>query len=336
MDDFALKLEASSHLQAGRITEATATVARWCECEPANADAWFNYGRLLHQSGQVARAIDAFEQALILQPGAPPVIESLAAAHRTAGSLLIERGMTHEAHQHLVKSLHLAPDDPHGASLVMAGLGVAPLPQRAPDAFLKQLYRSRSLLYDKPNRYRGAILVADALKGLSPFASKPCALDLGCGTGAVGALIREFAGQLDGVDISAEMLAIAKGKSIYDNLYCVELLTFLAQAAREYDAITAAAVVIHFGPLDALFGAVAKCLTHNGLFVFTAFPAQDRDRDYSLAPLGGLGEAGIYLHSQEYIRKSATSFVVESLRAETHEYSKNEPRSGLVVALRRV
>ena len=42
------------------------------------------------------------------------------------------------------------------------------------------------------------------------------ALDLGCGTGLTGIILREIAKHLTGVDIAAKMLAHAKEKEIYD------------------------------------------------------------------------------------------------------------------------
>lgn len=49
--------------------------------------------------------------------------------------------------------------------------------------------------------------------------------DIGCGTGVVGAALRQcgVTAAIDGIDISEGMLAVARDKNIYRNLYCADL-----------------------------------------------------------------------------------------------------------------
>ena len=68
-------------------------------------------------------------------------------------------------------------------------------------------------------------------------------LDLGCGTGLMGLQIRSLSDRLEGVDLSARMLAEAERKGIYDQLTQMELLEFLAADIGSIELATAADVL---------------------------------------------------------------------------------------------
>jgi len=66
-------------------------------------------------------------------------------------------------------------------------------------------------------------------------------IDLGCGTGAAGAeLKRAGFAHIDGLDLSPEMLAVARSKAIYRHLFSADLLAPLAIAEGAYDAAISA------------------------------------------------------------------------------------------------
>ena len=62
-------------------------------------------------------------------------------------------------------------------------------------------------------------------------------MDYGCGTGLVGAALQQ-AGftAVDGIDISEGMLARARAKNLYRNLFCGDLTAAIALDDRVYDA----------------------------------------------------------------------------------------------------
>ena len=100
---------------------------------------------------------------------------------------------------------------------------------------------------------------------------------MGCGTGLVGARVRDLAGRLDGIDLSPAMLEKARGKNLYDRLEQNDLLSFLSTHKDSYDAVTRRrTTLIHFGDLRAVFQAVADALRDQGLFVFTLFSNEKR------------------------------------------------------------
>ncbi len=94
-------------------------------------------------------------------------------------------------------------------------------------------------------------------------------LDLGCGTGLTGIVLREISKSLTGVDIAPKMLAHAKEKHIYDALFEAELLQFFKENGTTYDLVVAADVIPYFGDLKRLFAEVETHLNKAGYFIFT-------------------------------------------------------------------
>jgi predicted TPR repeat methyltransferase len=107
--------------------------------------------------------------------------------------------------------------------------------------------------------YRTPRLVARALVaagGCGPV------LDVGAGTGLVGvALAAEGVAPVDGIDLSPEMLQVARGKGCYRNLLQADLTAPLAALPGPYAGMTSAGTFTrgHLGPevLAPLLGAMA-------------------------------------------------------------------------------
>jgi len=91
--------------------------------------------------------------------------------------------------------------------------------------------------------------------------------DIGCGTGLVATALNFPREQVDGIDISSEMLGIAKEKQLYRSLYKVDLTKSLDKIANDYGAVLSAGTFTsgHLGPepLESLLG-IARA---NALFV---------------------------------------------------------------------
>ena len=95
------------------------------------------------------------------------------------------------------------------------------------------------------------------------------ALDLGCGTGLMGAQLRGMAERLEGVDLSDAMLAQARWKQVYDALYKAELAAFLTEWDGQADLMTATDVLNYTGALPPVLAAVRGKLAPGGLFGFS-------------------------------------------------------------------
>jgi predicted TPR repeat methyltransferase len=231
------------------------------------------------------------------------------------------------------------PGDPKGARLLLATLGDA-IPERASDGQLQALYTRRADFWDRGSAsahgYRGADLVASALDRLG--GKHLDIADAGCGTGLVGKLVARQARHLVGIDMSASMMQKAREKGVYHRLHEGDLIAFLNDHPDCFDAVTCAATLIHFGDLRPAFDAAARSLRDRGLFIFTLFPNEDDENAVSAGSLDGLVQGGCYRHGRAYVARLAeiTGFAVETLEGAIHEYNQQQPRMGLVAALRRL
>lgn len=108
--------------------------------------------------------------------------------------------------------------------------------------------------------------IAAAYRDAASKTDTPIA-DIGCGTGLVASALNFPPEQIDGIDISADMLNISKEKNLYRSLYKVDLTKSLESIANDYGAILSAGTFTsgHLGPdpLESLLD-VAR---NNALFV---------------------------------------------------------------------
>ncbi len=74
--------------------------------------------------------------------------------------------------------------------------------------------------------------------------------DIGCGTGLVASALNLPREQVDGIDISDEMLRVAEEKQLYRSLYKVDLTKALDEIANDYGAVLSAGTFTsgHLGP----------------------------------------------------------------------------------------
>ncbi len=119
--------------------------------------------------------------------------------------------------------------------------------------------------YRTPDRLAELIAVHGAMRGVA----RGRAIDLGCGTGLMGERLRPMVDRLEGVDLSAGMLARAEGKRIYDRLVRAELVEFLRGEAGGVQLIVAADVFNYVGALEPALSAAHAALGSGGLLAFS-------------------------------------------------------------------
>jgi predicted TPR repeat methyltransferase len=106
-------------------------------------------------------------------------------------------------------------------------------------------------------------------------------LDVGCGTGLTCRLLAEQNySNLDGVDLSSDMLAVARERGIYRNLLQADLKQPLALESECYDGIVSSGTFTHGHvgpePLHELFrilkpGGILACTIHQDLWQTMGF-----------------------------------------------------------------
>ncbi|MFI5776881.1 methyltransferase domain-containing protein [Nocardia sp. NPDC051570] len=117
--------------------------------------------------------------------------------------------------------------------------------------------------------YRVPQQLATAIEQVSAGRHFGRVVDLGCGTGLMGQLLRPLADRLEGVDLSAGMLAEARRKGIYDRLEQDDLVAFLAGEDEAFDLIAAADVLNYVGTLEPVLTSAVRALSPGGLIAFS-------------------------------------------------------------------
>ena len=228
------------------------------------------------------------------------------------------------------KYLESNPEDAEVRHILTALRDEAP-PGRVPDACIQQLYRKFSAFYESNMvdtlGYEGPERMAELLALVLGDGGDFSVLDLGCGTGLSGLMLRPRARRLTGIDLSPEMVEKARTRGIYDRLEVGELTGWLANDKNAYDLIVACDTLIYFGDLEPVMRAVKARLKPGGIF---AFSVERGDQAYRLT------DSGRYVHTAEHIAAASRRASLECLRVNEGflrmEYGREV--TGLFAALR--
>jgi predicted TPR repeat methyltransferase len=232
------------------------------------ADRRMEMARALRARGDRAAAAELLEQAVDIAP-------AWAEGWFLLGEWLQADGRRGDAVAAYARCLGLDAADRLGAVLRLALLGAVAAPPAMPPAYVAGVFDECAGRFDEALLGRLAYSVPAGLHALvaaraGADAAFARALDLGCGTGLAGERFRAACAWLEGVDLSAGMIARARRKGLYDLLATGDALGALADApAAHYDLVLAADVLVYFGELGPLMGAVARVLMQGGRFAFS-------------------------------------------------------------------
>ena len=110
-------------------------------------------------------------------------------------------------------------------------------------------------------------------------------LDLGCGTGLVGACLGRIDGHIIGVDLSEKMIEQAARHGIYSRFHRVNVLDALRETpADHYEAISCADVLVYVGDLAPVIPNALRVLKPGGHFIFSCETAGEDEADLVLRP----------------------------------------------------
>jgi predicted TPR repeat methyltransferase len=266
--------------------------------------AWLGRGYLFDEVKRHDDAIVAFDRALALQPG-------LADAWLGRARSQCRLGRLNEGIKDYQQALTLG-GNPDLIRYELAQFGAEEIPISMPKNLVVSLFDNYAGHFDahllNELKYHTPIDILNSIKSVC-FSNALEILDLGCGTGLVGAQLRQIARILSGVDLSSRMLKKAEQRGIYDDLTCSEIIEFLLGNVRKYDLVVAADVFIYFGDLTEAFQLVRRALRDDGIFCFSVEAVEKMDFT--------LQKTGRYAHSRDYLQNLArnSGFIVESINA---------------------
>lgn len=310
-----------------RLDEAEAVLKPALETHSDSGLVHNAYGSLLAARGRDAEAITHFQRAVELNP-------EIAGTHQRLGLMLAYAGRIDDAQQVFRRQLEQNPNDPHAQHL-MAALGGAEVPERASDRYVRGLFDGFAASFDAKLAnldYRAPELVANlAHQVLGPARGCLDALDLGCGTGLLGPLVRAHCRRLEGVDLSPGMLARARKRKVYDALYDAELTAHLRQRVGAQDLLTCADTLCYFGALEDFLSAAHAALRLGGWLLFTVECGSEQAAPYHLQ------FHGRYAHRRDYVEASvrAAGFDQVQVLEDTLRMEALKPVFGLIVAVQR-
>ena len=244
--------------ETGRLEEAALLYEKVVEMEPNGLDALSNLAACFHQLNRIPEAVSLYKKAISVasfEEQSNRALLSTLYEHLGRSLLRLEAssGGTSGDYLHaeilaaFTSALEFDPSNQVAKHLLFSqqGEGGESTP---PDAFVEKLFDDYALSFETSLaalEYQAPSLIYHHLLSLkgntssSPSASasifKGSVLDLGCGSGLVGALIRNGSSDasLVGIDLSFRMLEQALSKGIYDRLFVGDMLEFVRLAGEQ-------------------------------------------------------------------------------------------------------
>jgi predicted TPR repeat methyltransferase len=291
------------------------------------ADRRADYARMLAEGGDPVAAVELMEQALELVPAWPAGLVRLADYAEKADQ-------PDKAVEALRQVLQLDVEDIFGAEA---------MPAAPPSRYVEALFDDYADRFDTALVERLDYSVPGKLAALVASGQQAqafgCVIDLGCGTGLFGAEIRACATRLEGFDLSANMLARAAEKSLYDLLARADLslgaeasgLFAEGLAHARADLVSAADVLMYLGDLANAFTLAAGLARPGALFAFSVEDAATADGFL-------LGPSLRYAHSESHVRQrlDETGFDMVKLERTVIRMDGGKPVFGILfLAIRR-
>ncbi|CAM9705533.1 unnamed protein product [Chrysoparadoxa australica] len=288
------------------------------------ADAWSNLGSAYHSEAHYEEAVWAYTEAITLfeaaakeqEPGIGLQVQAeyLISLYYHIGLALSslpndsceDHSCTEQAAEYLAKALALDPHNSLAQHHLSSLIEDPALPSASPD-YVRRLFDSYADTFDVSLHglgYKAPDLLLEFVSALRPRFQK--CLDLGCGTGLVGELFQKVCGELVGIDLSPQMLGVARDRGFYSTLIeggiAEETAKMAKQGDKAADLVVSADTLVYIGDLKEVFESVAGFLEpQHGLFAFTlekltAEKCQDTNcKGWSLT------RAGRFAHEKGYV-----------------------------------
>lgn len=241
----------------------------------------------------------------------------------------IAAGQPAQAEQNTAALLQLAPEDVVYQYYAQLARGETPAQQPAEltramfdnMAEIYDLHVVRGLKYQQPKQVGDQILKRHADKKIN-------VLDLGCGTGLLGASLGRLDGALVGVDLSGKMIEQAARHNVYDRFHTVNLHDALRETPDAlYQVIAALDVFIYAGDVSEAIPNAHRVLASGGMMVLSFETAPEQGPDLVLLP------SGRYAHKRSHVEAlcRTAGFATVEVRDTALREENRQPVDGFVV-----
>ncbi len=308
--------------RAKRLDLALVWIRRAIDVAPHTLLLRLQFAHDLRLTGQRSEAIQTYDAILATVPGNPQALLGRA-------QTLIETDDLGRAAQDTAELT--AQDAGNEEYRFWHQLAQGITPARQPVGMVRELFDSMSDGYDQhivaQLKYKLPREVARAIKTLYPE-SKLNVLDLGCGTGLLGACLGRVDGAMIGVEVSPRMIEQAARHGVYDRFHNVDLLDALRETpASLYDVIAALDVFIYVGDIAGAVPDAFRVLRDGGRFIFSCETASESEADLVLRPTMR------YAHKVSQVEALCRAAGFDSVAVEsmTLRYEALEPVQGFLV-----
>lgn len=273
-------------------------------------------------NGQYEEAIALYTELLLQEPDNTDFLHDRLLAY-------INTAQTPLAQQDAERLVALAPDNETFTYYASMLKGETPATQ--PASLVTRLFDTSAAQFDQhlvgSLQYTLPQDVAQWILDWYPD-KKVDVLDLGCGTGLLGASLGPLRGVIVGVDLSTKMIEKAAQRGVYAQFNQVNVLDALqATPESHYDVITALDVLIYVGDLSTVIPNAHRILTPGGRFVFSCEAAPKKVKTFALQATQR------FVHQQDHVNKLLKAAGFGQIQMETRalRLEAGEPVQGFVV-----
>jgi len=324
-------IRGTRYANLGQLDTAISYYEKALAIKPDYAEAHYNLGFSHHRLGQLDAAVRSYKKVVAIKPDyakahnnkilsviyfftigqisdAIDILEALikdnpndALLFNMIGGCYASLGQPDMAVKNYEQALAIKPD--YSVPQHMFNALTGNTSKEPPKEYVKNLFDDYAERFDdsliKQLGYKLPFLMKELILKLdSKRKTFEKVIDLGCGTGLTGKELRDISNNLTGIDISSNMVAIAREQQVYDRLIVGDIVNILSSSKEKYDLFIALDVFIYIGELTKIFKTVRQCCNKNAFFIFS-IETQEKD-GYTLL------KSARYSHSESYILKTAS------------------------------
>ena len=266
-------------IQANDLPSTVTWLKKLVELRPEEFIYRSTLAKQLLAAGEAQEAMALYNELVQEQPWDTEILSGRARA-------ALALGLLSQAKQDAEALVQLEPSNSSHQHVLTLARGEQPT--SLPEDEIKARFDSAAPTFDqtlwRELEYRVPQRAADILLQAYPD-RKFNLLDLGCGTGLVGACVGRIDGYIIGVDLSEEMIRKAAQHGVYERFHTVNVIDALRNTpADHYEAITCCDVLLYVGDLSEVIPNALRILKPGGHFIFSCESAAEDEEDMVLRP----------------------------------------------------